>query len=234
MLVTTQQGEQPGTYRQRAVPVPADALDLLLVRHGQSEAYVDGRQFPLAGGHGDPPLSDLGREQALRVCGRLAGAGIDAIYVTTLCRTAQTAAPLAERLGLDPMVEPELREVYLGEWEGGLYRKMVADFHPIAQRMFSEERWDVIPGAESLVSFDGRVRAAIGRIAAEHPGQRVAVFTHGGVIGQALALATGSRPFAFNASDNASMSRVIITRTKWYIRTFNDTAHLDGLDGLDG
>jgi len=231
VLVTTQQGEQAGAYRQRTFPVPDGALDLLLVRHGQSEAYVEGKPFPLVDGHGDPPLSELGRSQALRVRDRLAEAGIDAIYVTTLRRTEQTATPLAERLGLTPAVEPALREVYLGEWEGGLYRKMVADFHPIAQRMFAEERWDVIPGAESLVSFDGRVRAAIGRIAAEHSGQRVAVFTHGGVIGQALALATGSRPFAFNAADNASVSRVIVTSPKWYIRTFNDTAHLDGLTG---
>ncbi len=227
--MTTPRSEgQPGAYRQRTLPVPDGALDLLLVRHGQSEEYVEGRPFPLVGGHGDPPLSELGREQALRVCERLAGASIDAIYVTTLCRTSQTAAPLAERLGLTPIVEPELREVYLGEWEGGLYRKMVADFHPIAQRMFAEERWDVIPGGESLVSFDGRVRAAIGRIAAAHAGQRVAVFTHGGVIGQALALATGSRPFAFNAADNASVSRVVVTASRWYIRTFNDSAHLDG------
>lgn len=231
MLVTTQQGDQSGAYRQRSFPVPHGALDLLLVRHGQSEAYVEGRTFALVDGHGDPPLSDVGREQAMRVCDRLADAGIDAIYVTTLRRTVQTAAPLAERLSVTPHVEPGLREVYLGEWEGGLYRKMVADFHPIAQRMFAEERWDVIPGAESLVSFDGRVRAAIGRIATERAGQRVAVFTHGGVIGQALALATGSRPFAFNAADNASISRVIVTQEKWYIRTFNDTAHLDGRAG---
>jgi probable phosphoglycerate mutase len=54
------------------------------------------------------------------------------------------------------------------------------------------------------------------------------VFTHGGVIGQALALATGSRPFAFNAADNASVSRVVVTADRWYVRTFNDSAHLDG------
>jgi len=202
-------------------------MDLLLIRHGQSEAYVEGRPFPLIDGHGDPPLSALGRDQAGKVSDRLAGAGIDAIYVTTLCRTAQTAAPLAERLGLAPLVEPDLREVHLGEWEGGLYRKMVAEFHPIAQRMFAEERWDVIPGAESLVSFDGRVRAAIGRLAAAHPSQRVAVFTHGGVIGQALALASASRPFAFNTADNASISRLIVTADRWFVRSFNDTAHLN-------
>jgi probable phosphoglycerate mutase len=227
-VTTSQDAAQAAAYRQRSFPVPAGALDLLLVRHGQSEEYVEGRSFPLVDGHGDPPLSALGGEQASLVCTRLAGLAIDAIYVTTLCRTVQTAAPLADRLGLEPRVEPGLREVYLGEWEGGVYRKMVADFHPIAQRMFAEERWDVIPGAESLVSFGGRVRAAIARIAAGHGGQRVAVFTHGGVIGQVLALATGSRPFAFNAADNASISRVIVTPHIWYIRGFNDTAHLNG------
>jgi probable phosphoglycerate mutase len=214
-------------YQQRPFPVPDGALDLFLIRHGQSETYVEGTPFPLAGGHGDPPLSALGREQARSVGDRLAGAGIEAIYVTTLCRTTQTAVPLAGRLGLTPLVEPDLREVYLGEWEGGLYRKMVADLHPIAQRMFAEERWDVIPGGESLASFHDRIRAAIGRLAAGHAGQRVAVFTHGGVIGQALTLATGSRPFAFNAADNASISRLIITADRWFVRSFNDTAHLN-------
>jgi 2,3-bisphosphoglycerate-dependent phosphoglycerate mutase len=227
VLVTTQHGErEAGAYRQRSFPVPDGATDLLLIRHGQSETYLDGTPFPLTDGHGDPPLSALGHEQARSVCDRLAGAGIDAIYVTTLRRTAETAAPLAARLGLKPVVEAGLREVNLGEWEGGLYRKMVAEMNPIARRMFAEERWDVIPGAESLVSFDGRVRAAIARITAAHPGQRVAVFTHGGVIGQMLAMATGSRPFAFNTADNASISRLIVTARQWFVRGFNDTAHV--------
>ena len=204
-------------------------MELLLVRHGQSDAYLEGTSFPLTGGHGDPPLSELGREQAQRVGKRLAAAGIDAIYVTTLQRTAQTAAPLAERLDLAPRVEAGLREVFFGEWEGGLYRQLVAQNHPIAQRMFAEERWDVIPGAESLTAFDGRVRAAIKRMAADQPGQRVAAFTHGGVIGQVLAMASDSRPFAFNTADNASISRLVITSDRWWVRSFNDTAHLEDL-----
>ena len=87
--------------------------------------------------------------QAERVGERLAGQPIDAIYVTTLRRTAQTAAPLAARLGIEPVVEPDLREVYLGEWEGELFRKQVAEGHPLALQMVTEERWDVIPGAEA-------------------------------------------------------------------------------------
>jgi probable phosphoglycerate mutase len=218
-----------GTYPQRTFQVPADAVDLLLVRHGQSQAYVAGTKFALVDGHGDPPLSPLGLQQAELVRARLAPAGIDVIYVTTLCRTAQTAAPLAGALDLEPLVEPDLREVHLGDWEGGLYRQMVADGHPLALEMFARERWDVIPGAENAELFAARVRSAILGLADRHPGQRVAVFTHGGVIGQALAEATGARSFAFAGSDNASVSRVVITPDRWVLRAFNDTSHLASL-----
>lgn len=213
-------------YRQLRFQPPPGATELLLVRHGESEAYEEGKPFPLVTGHGDPPLSARGREQAERVCARLAGEGVDAIYVTPLCRTAQTAAALAGQLGLVPGVEAELREVYLGEWEGGLYRKMVARSHPTAVLMAERERWDVIPGAEASEAFASRVRDAVERIAATHQDQCVAAFTHGGVIGQALALASQSRPFAFIGSDNASISRIVITAGRWIIRGFNDTAHL--------
>jgi len=228
--VTQAEEPEPASFRQRRFEPPPGAAELVLVRHGESAAYLDGTPFPLAGGHGDPPLSPQGQQQARRVCARLADAGIDAIYVTTLCRTAQTAAPLAERLGLEPRVEAGLREVHLGEWEGGLFRKMMADGGPVSQRVTAEERWDVIPGAEPGAAFAERVAAALGRLAADHPGQRVAVFTHGGVIGQALAQAAGSRPFAFVGADNASISRLVISGDHWIVRSFNETEHLDDLE----
>jgi 2,3-bisphosphoglycerate-dependent phosphoglycerate mutase len=226
--VTSQQpiADRPAAYEQEPFRPPAGATEVLLVRHGQSQAYVDGTMFPLVGGHGDPPLSEHGHEQASRLCARLGAEGIGAIYVTTLRRTRQTAEPLAARLGITAAVEPDLREVHLGEWEGGQYRKRVAEADPMALRMFEQERWDVIPGAEPAADFVGRVRAAIGRLVAGHPGERVAAFTHGGVIGQVLALATGSRPFAFVGADNASISRLLVVDGRWIVRGFNDTAHL--------
>ena len=123
-------------------------------------------------------------------------------------------------------MEAGLREVYLGEWEGGVLRKMMADGNPAGERVLAEERWDVIPGAEPAAEFAGRVRAAIERVAAGHPGQRVAAFTHGGVIGEALAQASRSRPFAFLGADNGSISRLVISGDRWILRGFNDTAHL--------
>jgi len=221
--------EEPTAFRQRRYEVPPGATDLLLVRHGASEAYRDGMMFPLVEGHGDPPLSAEGADQAQLVSARLAAAGVDAIYVTNLRRTAETAAPLAALTGLRPRVEADLREVFLGEWEGGIFRKMVAAGHPVSLRMAAEERWDVIPGAEPSAALTARVAAAIRRIAAAHPGQRVAAFTHGGVIGEAMAMASGARPFAFLGAENTSISRLVLTADRWIVRGFNDTAHLDGI-----
>jgi 2,3-bisphosphoglycerate-dependent phosphoglycerate mutase len=221
--------EQPTAFHQHRYQPPPGATEVLLVRHGQSEAYVDGRPFALVGGQGDPPLSELGARQAELVAARLAADRIDAIYVTPLRRTAQTAGPLARKLGLEATVEPGLREVFLGDWEGGEFRKRVAQNDPVSQRMQAEERWDVIPGAESSEALTDRVRGAIARLAASHPGQRVVAFTHGGIVGEALALASGSRPFAFLGAENASISSLVINGDRWIVRGFNDAAHLDGI-----
>jgi len=207
--------------------MPPEATEVLLIRHGESEPARPDVPFPLTDGHGDPELALEGKHQAERLARRLAAVHIHAIYVTTLRRTAQTAAPLARRLGLTPRVEAGLREVNLGTWEGGLFRKMVAEHDPVAERMWAQERWDVIPGAEPAPALAARVREAIERLAAAHPGQRVAVFTHGGVIGQALALASRSRPFAFIGADNGSISSLVVAGERWIIRGFNDTAHLE-------
>ncbi len=171
-------------------------------------------------------MAPAGRDQAQRVADRLATEPITTIYVSTLRRTAETAAPLADRLGVALVVEAGLREVHLGEWEGGVFRVRVAEGHPIAKKMIEMERWDVIPGAEPADAFAARVRGALAHIATRHPDQTVAVFTHGGVIGQALAQATASRPFAFSGADNASISHLVITTDRWLVRTFNDAAHL--------
>ena len=156
-------------YRQIRFEAPPGATELLLVRHGESQAADPDRPFPFVDGRGDPELSPLGREQAVRVADRLAATRVDAIYVTSLRRTAETAAPLAARLGLVPTVEPALAEVRLGEWDGGVYRQRVAEGDPVVAQMFEEQRWDVIPGAESNAAIAARVGPAITAIARAPP-----------------------------------------------------------------
>jgi probable phosphoglycerate mutase len=219
-------GTPVGGHRQVRFSAPPLATEILLVRHGETIAADPAEPFPLLDGHGDPELGPQGHEQAERVAARLEGGKIDAIYVTTLRRTHETAAPLAARIGLTPIEEAGLREVRLGDWEGGLYRHKVITRDPVALEMFERERWDVVPGAESNEELAERVRAAIERIAAAHPGGRVVAFSHGGAIGTALAMATGSRPFAFVAVDNGAISTIVVSEDRWFLRGFNDTCHL--------
>jgi probable phosphoglycerate mutase len=202
------------------------ATTVLLVRHGESAPAHPDRPFPLVDGHGDPPLDPVGHEQAKRLADRLADEHIDAIYVTTLIRTLQTAAPLAERLGLEPIVEPDLREVYLGEWEGGEFRMRAAAGDPVFEQIFLQERWDVIPGAEAMEDFDGRCARGLARIVAAHPDGRVMVVVHGGVIGQLLHQVTGSSRFALSGADNASISEIVVHERSTVLRRYNDAAHL--------
>lgn len=217
--------------RQVRFTAPPGATTVLLVRHGESAAAHPDRPFPLVDGHGDPPLHVEGERQAALLGARLAGeheAGrtISALYVTTLRRTHQTAAPLATALGIDPVVVPELREVHLGEWEGGAFRAMAASNHPIVQRVRDDERWDHIPGAEPMEAFDERVRRGLDRIVAAHPDQRVVVVAHGGVIGHLLHQATGASRFAFTWSDNASISELVVWGDRRRLVRFNDRSHL--------
>ncbi|WP_406634035.1 histidine phosphatase family protein [Amycolatopsis sp. WGS_07] len=219
--------EQEVEYRQHRFSPPSGATEIFLVRHGESMPQRLSEPFDLVDGQADPDLAPEGRDHAARVGERLASERIDALYVTTLRRTAQTAAPLAEKLGLTPVVEPDLREIHLGEWENGLFRKHTAEGHPLAQKLWEEQRWDVLPGAESDEAFGRRIRAALTRVAAAHPDQRVAVFTHGGVIGEVFAQASRAlERFAFLGADNGSISHLVVHGDNWLIRGFNDRSHL--------
>ena len=218
----------PRSFSQRPYVGPPGSTELLLVRHGASADSVEGETFELVEGQGDPPLSDAGRHQAEQVGLRLAQEPFDALYVSNLRRTAQTAAPLVARSGLTPVVDADLREVFLGEWEGGLLRQKAVDRDPLFERVMAEQRWDVIPGAESREVFGGRLRAAVERITAAHAGGRVVVFSHGAAIGELLAQASHATPFAFVGPDNASISRIVVSPESWIVRGYNDTAHLAG------
>src|SRR3954462_2064322 len=104
--------DEPVAYRQIQFRAPPGATQLILVRHGESEAAIEGQPFELVEGHGNPALTAEGIEQAELVGARLAKEGVDAIYVSNLVRTHQTAAPLARLLGMTPIEDRDLREVF--------------------------------------------------------------------------------------------------------------------------
>ena len=198
------------------------------MRHGASQAAVEGQPFELLEGQADPPLSPAGELQARAVAARLRDEPLEALYITSLCRTAQTAAPLAALTGLEPVVVPELREVHLGELDGGAFRIAVHAGDPRVAEVFAQQRWDVIEGAERMEDLAARTRAGIDRIvAATTAGATVAAVVHGGVIGELCRQASDSRPFAFTHADNGSLTRLIVFPDgRWWLRSFNETEHL--------
>lgn len=214
-------------YHQKTYSPPPGAADLLLIRHGRTEAARPGQSFPMVDGHGDPALHPEGEVQASRVAERLKSDPLAAIYVTTLRRTHQTAAPLAAYLGLTPRIEADLREVRLGDWDGGEYRIKAAANAPEFIRAREKQEWGEIPNAETTQALHSRVRAGLLRIAAAHSNERVAVVVHGGVIGAAMAMASGSAPFYFHGAENGSISRLVILQDQMWVRSYNDCAHLD-------
>jgi probable phosphoglycerate mutase len=216
-------------YRQPVYAPPAGATDMLLIRHGESAPARAGVSFPMKDGHGDPVLHPQGERQAIAIGERLKNDVFAGLYVTKLIRTHQTAAPLAGHLGMIPVENPDLHEVHLGDWDGGLYRIKAAQGDPIYARVTQMQDWSHIPGAETRDVFFGRVRRGLMQIAADHRDERVAVFVHGGVIGAALAMATGSEPFAFLGAANGSISRLVIDGDRMSVRGFNDISHLGHL-----
>ncbi|HEV7562007.1 MAG TPA: histidine phosphatase family protein [Solirubrobacterales bacterium] len=224
------------SFEQSPYELPPGSTEVVLVRHGASEAAVVGSKFPLVDGHSDPALSEAGRAQAEMVAAGLGRDEFSGLFVTSLRRTQETAAPLAAATGLEPEVIPELREVYLGDFEGGEYRIRAGRGDPVIQRVFAEERWDAIPNGESWRDFGARLSAGIEQIvSAVGPNTSAVAVVHGAVIGQLCRQATESRPFAFVHSDNCSISRlVVLDDGRWLLRSFNDISHLTVRTGPAG
>jgi probable phosphoglycerate mutase len=218
---------------QRPFAAPPGASEVVLVRHGSCTQPPPGKEDWPLGEQNDPPLDERGRAQAIAVCRRLEEEPIGAVFVSTLQRTTETAAPLLASSSNPPEAEviADLREVMLGDWEHGelLRRALAGD--PEYQEIVRAQRWDLIPGAEPAQQFGARVRRGLEMAAAgarrAGPGTVAIAFTHSAVIAELLRQITGSEPFAFLSVSNGSMTRVVrMPDGRWVLVSFNETAHL--------
>jgi probable phosphoglycerate mutase len=152
--------------------------DLLLVRHGQSTWNALGRWQ----GHGDPPLSELGREQVRTLATALAAERIDALVASDLQRAAQTAEIVAGALGLPLEVDTRWRERDIGVWTGLRREEIQSGWPEIYARLAAGDPDAAPPGGESHRALEVRVRAAALELSERHGGRRVLVVTHRGAI----------------------------------------------------
>lgn len=214
-------------FPQRSMAIEPGTTRFTLIRHGQSQAGRPGHRFPLVDGHGDPPLTDLGHQQAHAVGERLRTESFHALYASSLTRTQETAAPLAGHLDLEVRVDRELREVFLGDWEGGLFREIAHEgTHPAIQEFRQTGEWGAIPNAESNADLIARVGAAVARLHQAHVDEHVALFVHGGVIAALLSKASGGPMQRLAGAENGSIHRLWVNGDRWTMRAFNDSTHL--------
>ncbi len=223
----------PRSFPQHAVGTMGAVgfpTEVVLVRHARSADVVPGEPESF-----DPPLHPEGVAQAEALARRLHPKPLDAIYASNLVRTQQTAAPVLDGRELDLVIRPDLREVFLGDWEGGVFRQKAADRDPDWQRFLDTGRWDVIPAAESDAALRSRMVAAVDTIADDHEGESVLVVSHGGAINAFLAEILGVPRTQFTAVENTGVTIVRYGQGRRMLVTVNDTHHLyDPLVGLPG
>lgn len=176
---------------------------LLLIRHGHAMRVEEGEPVY---SHRPVPLTDTGEEQARRLAGVLADVPLDAIYTSDLLRAAQTAGAVAVGRGVEPIVEPGLREVSLGEFEGMTLERVRVEhprFAPWLEVAFAgqfptaEFHHPVdlrFPSGDSALDVHERVRGVFRRIVKAHLGGTVAIVAHGWVIQPLLCHVVGCPP----------------------------------------
>jgi broad specificity phosphatase PhoE len=158
------------------MPEPEDRTGaaLVLVRHGQTDWNVEGRWQ----GQADAPLNARGREQAARAAVELRGFDFAALYSSDLSRARETAQIIGATLGLPVVLEPRLREINLGAWQGMLSADIQAQYPAEFERWHQAPLAARPPGGEDIHALARRVLEAINKIAARHVGQRVCIVAH--------------------------------------------------------
>ena len=221
----------PGPFDIAFLSDRADITELILVRHGQQEITENMK----VGEFTDPPLSELGESQARLVGMRFSTERLDHVYASPLKRAQETGIQIARHHRLDPVIIDDLQEV-------GIFRDLPHDKTPLEaigryplmgtrQRMVQEKSWDVYPYSEPSYEFRKRVINAIEGIIASHPGERVAIACHGGVINAYIGHVIGSKFDMFFRPAHTSVNIVAAADGIRALYSLNDITHLRNAEG---
>lgn len=187
-------------------------MELILVRHGRPER---------SDATSDPHLSDAGHEQARRVARWLAADGVEAVWSSPMRRAVQTAEPFATHTGHA-----------IREHEGVVEFDRASGVYIPTEELKRENyaAWQAMATGGDNVdmgAFQTTVVAAMEEIIAAHPGQRVAVFCHGGVINVWAAHVLGMEPRVFFEAEYTSVNRFLCARSgQRAVVSLNERAHL--------
>ena len=193
---------------------------MIFVRHGRPQQVQNSDGTPA-----DPPLAEIGREQALAVASWLGEEMIDHIYTSPMRRARETSQPLEKRLGLTAIVRDDISE----------FDKDSSSYVPMeVLKETNRKAWErMASGAmstspETLSSWYTNTVTQLEEIVQVHGGQRVAVVCHGGVINAYLArcLEFDIQDFMKFDVDYTSVTRVLASGAGHRsVKSINETAH---------
>lgn len=203
---------------------------MILVRHGASLWNEEGR----IQGHQDVPLSSEGYQQARAVAERLVQIPFAEVYTSDLQRAKSTAEEIARRRGLSPICLQDLRERFLGEWEGLSLQEVQEKYADLLTLYRSDPVQYNPPGAETFLELQKRVSRAIEKIVEDHPQETIVVVSHGGPIRVFIAWVL-QMPLRLirrlQVAKNCSITVVRYTgyaENLWVLERYNDASHLPG------
>jgi probable phosphomutase (TIGR03848 family) len=200
-------------------------MTVILLRHGRSTSNT---ALVLAGRSEGVDLDDKGREQAAELTTRLAELPVKALVTSPLLRCRRTVEPLAEALGIQPVIDDRLSEVDYGQWTGRKIAELAKE--PLWTVVQAHPSAAVFPDGEGLAQVQARAVAAVRdhdrRLADQHGGDVLWVAcTHGDVIKAVVADAYGMHLDAFQrvTADPASLSVIRYTELRPFVLHVNHT-----------
>jgi 2,3-bisphosphoglycerate-dependent phosphoglycerate mutase len=207
--------------------------ELFLLRHGKTVWNAEER-FQ---GHQDSPLTLEGIAQAEAAAAYLRTQTLTALYSSDLPRTLQTSHPIALATGLTILHEPALRERNLGIFEGLTHPEIEARHAEVYARYVAREPEYVIPNGESLHQLHQRGLEVMERLARRHPGERIAIVSHGALITTFMRHLHGiplHHPRQFSIH-NGSISHVRFdsATSGWSVVALGEVQHLEGITVAD-
>ena len=194
-------------------------MEIVFVRHGLP------LRIELETGVADPELAAEGHEQAAKMAAYLGVEDVEAVYVSPLRRALETASPLCKVLGLEAVVSEGVAEFDRNSREYVPVEELRATNDPRWEKLLRGE-WDGVDEDPSL--FKARVVETVEDMIARHPGGRVVVVCHGGVINQYLAHVLGIETHVgFFYPKYTSIHRVMAARSgERSIVSINEASHL--------
>ncbi len=223
-------------------------MKIYIIRHGETIYNRNG----IIQGHKDVPLSEEGIRQAQKASVFYADEieknrlNVIAVYSSDLVRASRTAEEFTNRLkqkGINIPIyyKKELREIYLGEWEGKSYSQLDEETMINGISLFriwmKEPFKTVVPGMESMMEFFRRAVSVVSEIASYHISQNssdrdaVVIFTHGGIVRMIQNHAMGREPGNFIWAGTPNLAGIVLDMKN---KIFNrDCFTMENLNGWE-